>query len=213
MSAPLVTVASVRPWLTVNLPGLWRAISFAPYRSGDVACDQIVWREVRDEDLSREFDAIGWLANEVTDEHAVAMLTSRNVERFVHHRAVVDDVVVEAVVTVGLSNAERVGTRRALATGGFGTINVGVAVSSGLTMAARIEALSIAASARTTVVLEAGLQVETGVATGTGTDCIVVASPDGVIGFAGLHTSVGEAVGACVYNAVSEGVSQWLAER
>jgi adenosylcobinamide amidohydrolase len=171
-----------------------------------------MWREVRDADLTPEFDAIAWLADEVGSTDVVAMLTSRNVERLVHRRVEVGEVVAEAVVTVGLSNAERVGVRRRVPAG-VGTINVAVAVSEGLNMAARIEALSVAASARTAAVLEAAIEIESGLATGTGTDCIVVASPEGSRGFAGMHTDVGEAVGAVVFRAVSEGVARWLAER
>ena len=206
-----MSVQVARPWLTVSLAGTWRALSFAPYRSGDVDCQQIIWREVRDADLTEDFDALGWLASEVGNAEAVAMLTSRNVERFVHRRVEVGRVVAEAAVTVGLSNAERVGFRRG-ASLRFGTINVGVAVSEGLTMAARIEAMSIAASARTAAVLDATVEIETGLATGTGTDCIVVASPNGACGFAGMHTEAGEAIGAVVYGAVSDGVAHWLAE-
>jgi len=207
-----MSVRLARPWLTVDLAGSSRALSFAPYRPGDVACDQIIWREVRDADLTETFDAVGWLAAEVAPAEAVAMLTSRNVERHLHRRVEVGSVVAEAVVTIGLSNAERVGFRRGV-TGGVGTINVAVAVSAGLTMAARIEAMTIAASARTAAVLDASVEIETGLATGTGTDCIVVVSPEGACSFAGMHTEVGEAIGAVVYSAVSDGVAHWLAER
>ncbi len=212
MSGALMTVRVARPWLTVDLAGTRRVLSFAPYGSGDVVCERIMWREVRDADLTPEFDAIAWLADEVGSTDVVAMLTSRNVERLVHRRVEVGEVVAEAVVTVGLSNAERVGVRRRVPAG-VGTINVAVAVSEGLNMAARIEALSVAASARTAAVLEAAIEIESGLATGTGTDCIVVASPEGSRGFAGMHTDVGEAVGAVVFRAVSEGVARWLAER
>ena len=212
MTRGMLSVAVTRPWLTVALEDGWRALSFAPYRSGDVACVRVLWLEVRDEDLTPEFDALAWLAEEVKAASAVAMLTSRNVEKFVHRRVVVGDVAAEAVVTVGLSNAERVGRRRGVGQP-IGTINVLVAVSAGLTETARIEALSIAASARTAAVMDAKIEIETGHATGTGTDCVVVASPVGSVGFAGMHTDVGEAVGAVVYDAISVGVSEWLAER
>ncbi|MBT8459142.1 MAG: adenosylcobinamide amidohydrolase [Boseongicola sp.] len=208
----MMSVHVERPWLTVELNADIRALSFAPYRPGNVDCGQILWREVRDADLTREFNAIEWLAEEVKLPSAVAMLTSRNVETFVHHRVAVGSVVAEAVVTVGLSNAERVGLRRQMRAG-TGTINIAVATSAELTMPARLEAMSIAASARTAAVMDAMIEIESGVATGTGTDCIVVASPDGSVEFAGMHTEAGEAVGAAVYGAISEGVSAWLAER
>jgi adenosylcobinamide amidohydrolase len=56
-------------------------------------------------------------------------------------------------------------------------------------------------------VIDHGPDLPTGRATGTGTDCIVVAAPTGTEPFAGLHTEVGEAIGAAVYTAVAGGVS------
>jgi len=52
------------------------------------------------------------------------------------------------------------------------------------------------------------------VVTGTGTDCIVVAAPEGAGGaqFAGLHTAIGEAAGDAVYRAIREGVAVWQAD-
>ena len=91
MSA-LLRVEVARPWMTVHLPPTWRALSFAPYRPGDVACAQVLWRGVRDADLTEGFDALGWLAEEVSSSDAVAMLTSRNVERRVHERVEVDGI-------------------------------------------------------------------------------------------------------------------------
>ena len=211
MSA-LLRVEVARPWMTVHLPPTWRALSFAPYRPGDVVCTQVLWREVRDADLTEGFDALGWLAEEVSSSDAVAMLTSRNVERRVHERVEVDGIVAKAVATIGLSNAERIGQRR-VRPGGFGTINVVAGVSEGLSATARLEALSLAASARTVAVLAAGIQLETGLATGTGTDCLAVVSPVGEIGFAGMHTAIGEAIGGVVYDAVRRGVEEWKVER
>lgn len=212
MSTGIQSVKIARPWLTVELAQGYRALSFAPYRWGDVVCDRIAWREVRDGDLTPEFDVLAWLAKEVARPSSVAMLTSRNVEKFVRREVLAGDVRAEAIVTVGLSNAERVGARRPQ-NARFGTINIAVVVSAGLTMSARMEAMSIAASARTAAVLDAEIAIEGGFATGTGTDCIVVASAEGWVEFAGMHTDVGEAVGGAVYGAVSEGVSSWLAER
>jgi len=72
-----------------------------------------------------------------------------------------------------------------------------------------IEALSIAASARTAAVMEVELELPEGRATGTGTDCIAMAAPEGTTRFAGLHTDTGEAVGRAVHEAVSRGARGW----
>ena len=87
-----------------------------------------------------------------------------------------------------------------------------MALDAGLSAPARLEALSIAASARTAAVLAARLELSEGIATGTGTDCIAVASPAGAQQWCGLHTPQGRALAAAVYRAVHEGATQWMAE-
>ena len=88
-----------------------------------------------------------------------------------------------------------------------------VAVSRPLAAPAALEALSLAAEARTAAILDAALQSRRSgaPATGTGTDCIVVAAPAEARGaaYAGKHTALGEAVGAAVYQAVLAGARRW----
>lgn len=77
----------------------------------------------------------------------------------------------------------------------------------GLSEAARLEALSIAAEARTAGIMDLGLTRNGRIVTGTGTDCIVVASPCGGpdAPFAGLHTDIGVSLGLAIYDAVTAG--------
>jgi adenosylcobinamide amidohydrolase len=80
-----------------------------------------------------------------------------------------------------------------------------------LTDGAMVEAISIVAQARTAAIIEFQ-DVQRGTAiTGTGTDCIVIASPfrGDLVAWAGLHTDVGEAVGSAVYAATRDGAEQW----
>lgn len=79
------------------------------------------------------------------------------------------------------------------------------------TGAALVEAITIAAQARTTTILDSRVS-RSGVAiTGTGTDCIVVSAPlGGSVRFTGLHTAIGEAIGASVYRAMRDGIATWL---
>jgi adenosylcobinamide amidohydrolase len=175
---------------------------------------QILWREVRNADLPRDLDVDAWLQGALgarNSTEAVTFLTSRDLAA--HHDITcrVDGITARCVATVGLSNAERVGTRMDRSAQDWGTINIAVATSCGMTDSARIEALSIAAQARTAAVMDAGLMLPAGRATGTGTDCIAIAAPDGPERYAGLHTALGEAVGAAVLGAVSAGVTEWTA--
>lgn len=202
-----------RPWLTLDLGAPARVLSWAVHRPGIVTADRIVWREVRNSDLPPDLDATDWFGGEL-DRHgagdAVAFLTSRDVTRFTECRVTVEDVTVHAVATTGLSNAERVGTRTDYSGRDWGTINVAVQLSAGLTEPALIEAMSIIVQARTAAVIDAGWRLPSGLATGTGTDCVAVAAPIGGTCYAGLHTAVGEAIGRAVYDAVAQGARDWI---
>ncbi|SDK27893.1 adenosylcobinamide amidohydrolase [Aliiruegeria lutimaris] len=204
------------PWLIADLDGPRRVLSWAINRPGFVTAERIVFREVRNKDLPEGRDPVVWLAQTLEAAglaDAPALLTSRNVASFELHCTALEGVTVHCLATVGLSNAERVGYRQRFDPASFGTINIAVDCSAGLTEAAQIEALTIATQARTAAVIDAGMQLPEGPATGTGTDCIAVATPPGEIGFAGLHTAIGEAVGRAVYDAVFAGARNWIATR
>ncbi len=207
----MINVTLDRPWLRADLGQMMRVLSFAPYRPGFVTASRVLWREVRNADLTPDFDAVGWLAESVAADDAVAMLTSRDVGTYRLEHAEQGLFRASCLATVGLTNAERVGRRLPVATSGYGTINLLVTISPGLSDTAMIEALSIAAQARTAAVMEAGLRLPTGIATGTGTDCIAVACPPGDVAFAGLHTEAGEVIGHAVHTAIAKGCAHWLA--
>ncbi len=217
------------PWLEFDLGQEMQVLSWAPHRAGFQHARRILWRQVRNADLPAGLDVGEWLRRELHEREAldsVCMLTSRDVG--VHHLAIAeqDGIIVTALATVGLSNAERVGHRvdrsgrdwnrdltQELSTREFGTINIGLQISAPLSQTGLLEALSIAAQARTTAILEAGhvLPDLSGLATGTGTDCIAVAAPAGENDYAGLHTAVGQAIGQAVLQAVGEGARAWQA--
>ena len=202
-----------RPWLEWRLPAPMRVLSWSITRPGFVAADRIIWREVRDADLPEGLDVRRWLRAELAARgagDAVAMLTSRDLSAFETATATAGAVRARCVATVGLSNAERIGSRLDRAGRGWGTINVAAALSAPLSRAAQIVALSIAAQARTAAVIEAGHSLPTGIATGTGTDCIAIAAPAGRAPYAGMHTAAGEALGRAVYDAVRAGARVWM---
>jgi adenosylcobinamide amidohydrolase len=217
----MIGLRLVRPWLELALDRPLRALSFAPHRSGFVMTDRILWREVRNADLHPGFDAEAWLADEMAArdrQGAVGMMTSRDIGRHFRHDANIEGIAAACVATVGLGNAETVGRRLAPPASAIGTINIAVVLSSAMTEIAQIEALTIAAEARTAAVMESGLRLRNGApATGTGTDCIVIVAPPGTaaagaLRFAGLHTAVGEAIGRVVRGAVLEGAKDWIRE-
>ncbi|MCI2399229.1 adenosylcobinamide amidohydrolase [Aliiroseovarius subalbicans] len=202
------------PWLEMDLGAEMQVLSWALNRPGFVTARHLLWREVRNADLTPDLDVAVWLRDALAAcdrQNAVAMLTSRDVSAHHEGQARVGDVRVDVTATVGLSNAERVGHRVDYSRRDWGTINIGIRVSEGLTQAALLEAMSIATQARTAAVMEAGFSLPTGIATGTGTDCIAVAAPEGDQPFAGLHTEVGEALGRAVYDVILDGTKHWIA--
>ena len=200
------------PWLEFDLGDDVQVLSWAVHRPGLVTARRILWREVRNADLPRDLDVHAWLTEELRNrdaEDAVTLLTSRSIATYTRTEARVGTAHVEAVATVGLSNAERVGARMDRSNQNWGTINIAVLVSPGLTEAALIEAMSLAVEAKTAAILDAALRLPVGLASGTGTDCIAVSAPSGTLNYAGKHTETGEAIGQAVYSAVRDGAEQW----
>ncbi len=199
-----------RPWLTAHLPRPMRVVSWAPFRPGFTTARAVIWREVKNADLPRDFDVETWFAREMQAfPDAVGMLTSRDIGTYHLAQATVDGITATCLATVGLSNAESVGTRRPYHSADWGTINLCTAVDAALTETAQLEALSIAVQARTAAVMEAGLILPTGTATGTGTDCAALACDLGDIRYAGMHTAIGEAVGAATRRAITAAAADW----
>lgn len=207
------------PWLECDLGMPHRVLSWAPHRPGYQHVRHILWRQVRNADLPSDLDVGAWLAREMAGHDAVCLLTSRDIAFHRIARASVDGVTAQALATVGLSNAESVGSRadrsgrdwdKVLV--GYGTINIAVKLSRPLSDIGLLEAQSVATQARTAAIIAAGHIVPGGaIATGTGTDCIAVAAPPGAQDYAGLHTAIGEAIGRAVFDAVAAGAADWQA--
>jgi len=148
---------------------------------------------------------------------AVGLLTARDVRSFDTAEAGDAELHACCVATVGLANALAAGDPPGNAAPG--TINLCVRVSTPLSEEALLEALALAAEARTAAMLEARLPspLSGRPASGTGTDCIVVAAPVAPpsaarLAYAGKHTRVGSRLGAAVRDAVARGIARWLEE-
>lgn len=206
-------------WLVVRLPGPHAVLSWAVVNGGRRTAELVAWHEVRDEELRPPADPARLLSERLEGaglSGAVGLLTSARLELHTVAARAWDGVEARCVATVGLGNALRVGDppgpgRRA------GTVNLLCQIGVPLAEEALAEVLSLAAEARTLAVLEAGepSKVSGLPASGTGTDCIVVAAParPGGHRYAGKHTAVGHVVGAAVLEAVGQGVRAWRAEQ
>lgn len=213
-----------------------RVLSHAVLRPGLVEAERVAWCQVRDDELAPPVDPARHLHDRLASAgivDAVGLLTGADLGEFVDVRRAVAGLVVRVVATVGLDNARRAGDhwdvpppvtgadRMPPGSGAAdqppprpGTINVLACASLPLSDGALIEMLAIAVEARAMAVLEGDVVSRRSgrPATGTGTDCTVVAAPCGtpVHQYAGKHTALGHLVGAAVAEAVGRGVDRWL---
>ena len=201
------------PLLTVRFAAPQRTLGWSLLHPGFAIVSDVVWVEVRNSDLDPCTDPHAFLKARLARSglaNALAFMTSRDIRR--HHlcKRHVDEVEAACLTTVGLSNGERVGSRRVYGPH-VGTINTLVHVSVPLTDGAIVEAVSIVAEARTAAIIDSWRVERGSTITGTGTDCIVVASPwrGEPLACAGLHTAIGEAIGGAVYEATRNGAEQW----
>lgn len=205
-----------RPWIEFDLGTPHQVLSWAVNKPGFATARHILWREVTNRDLTPDLNVENWYAGELRAQgraDAVGFLTSRDVRYFHDVELCIGTTHVHALATVGLSNGERVGHRVDYSARNWGTINVALQLSAGLTQTALIEALAIMVQARTAAVMDAHFELPTGIATGTGTDCCAIAAPAGDTPYAGLHTEIGEAIGRATYEAVLTGALTWKSNR
>jgi adenosylcobinamide amidohydrolase len=213
---PLFDLDCQPPWLIARFADRQRMVSWSLNRPGFVKANTVAWLQVSNGDLPPEIDPLDFFQRRLTAHglgDAVGLMTARDICR--HHRATAcaGGTQAEVAMTLGLSNGV---TREAIANGVHspataraGTINLLVALSLPLSEGGLLETLSIAAAARTAALLSEEYPI-----VGTGTDCIVVACPDGGAGeiFAGLHTDIGTAVARAVYAATLEARQLWISE-
>ena len=160
-----------------------RTLGWSLLHPGFATVSDVVWVEVRDRDLPPEIDPRSFLKAKLAEAgmaDALAFMTSRNLSRHHFGKRRVEDVEAFCLATVGLSNGERVGARKPIRAR-TGTINILACLSRPLTDGALVEALSIAAQARTAAIVETRPPGFRPAITGTGTDCIVIAAPCGTI--------------------------------
>jgi adenosylcobinamide amidohydrolase len=151
---------------------------------------------------------------------AVALLTSRRLDAHADVTCRHRDLHARCIATVGMGNALRAGDQPGPA-GSVGTINLVCQLGLALTSAALLEALALAAAARTLAVREAEIPSRASglPASGTGTDCIVIAAPQPparggrALRYAGMHTALGHVIGAAVLAATQQGIERWRRDR
>jgi len=200
-------------WLVVRFAAEHATASWAIVGGGLGTARAVAWLQVADGELAPGVDPAALLRDRLAGRGlagAVGLLTSRRVDRYVDVTVRHGELAARCIATVGLGNALRAGDPPG--PGRVGTINLLCRSSAPLTAEAQLEALALAAEARTLAVREAGVpSTRTGLpASGTGTDCIVIASPGaaGGVPYAGKHTAIGHAIGAAVIEATRRGIER-----
>lgn len=191
----------------MRFPTPYRTLGWAPLGGGYARTRLISNHQVeRDNRRATEHPRVflrRWIrALEPDADHAVAkavaMMTGAQVANAAHVCVRRGALAVAAWCTAGCSNALRAGDRATAADIRPGTINLIVAISQPLADAALAEAIQIATEARVLAVQQAGIiSTRSGLpATGTGTDCIVIAAPAGPRAhpWCGKHTVMGELI-------------------
>ena len=203
--------------LVVRFPRVHRTLSWAVCGGGLGLTRAVVWRYTELGELGPSVDPAELLAQSLARhglERAVGMMTARALETFDCVTKQEDGMAARAVATVGLGNAVAVGDPPGPLS--VGTINVLVQLSHALDEAGLAEALGVATEARTAAVLDGRVPSRRSneLASGTGTDCVVVAAPEmgEVTRWCGKHTLAGSLIGSVVREAVGRGVRRWIAE-
>ena len=197
------------PWLLLDFGKDLRLIGWPVVGPALGTARRIAWLQVRNADLPPGRDPAAYFAERAKAAGVsfdAGLMTAADLNGF----AVAHRTSVSVVATGGLGNAESVAPpiHPPRKTAQVGTINIVAVIDHPLTLAAQIEAVSIVAEARTAAVMGFGLMTpdDGRPVTGTGTDCILVAAPDGDTGQAhcGLHTPIGRALAEAAYESVRD---------
>ena len=200
-------------WLVARFATEHSTASWAIVGGGLRTAWAVAWMQVREAELPPTVDARVLLGDRLAAaglHGAVGLMTTRDLASFVDATARHGELSARCIATVGLGNALRAGDPPGRSIPG--TINLLCRVSVALSPEAQLEALALAAEARTLAVREAGVpSTRSGLpASGTGTDCIVIAAPrtDDAAGYAGKHTAIGHVIGAAVLEATRRGIER-----
>lgn len=202
-----LSVTLREPWLLFDLGAPHRVAGWPIVGPAWGVASSIAWLQVADSDLPAGLSPESYFADRAAADGIsaeIGLMTAAEIARHACEEA--GDVTVLA--TAGLSNGESVyPSARSRPDAGWhaGTVNIALRTGTPLTQGAMLEALSIVAQARTAAILNLGRSLADGRRlTGTGTDCIVIAAPDGPHAerHCGLHTRLGRLIGEASYEAM-----------
>ncbi|HKY73101.1 MAG TPA: adenosylcobinamide amidohydrolase [Nitrospira sp.] len=216
--------------LIIDLKHLHRIISSAPRGGGIVRARSILNHQVPANpmalkrpttvqwgDPSRYLGRLGVRIK--VRRPMVGLMTAVPMTQLVADREASGRVWVECFCTVGVTNAVQAGEPVRLTPGmsglyGMGTINIVLITNATLTTAALVGAVQVATESKTGTLIKNKVRSTartSSLATGTGTDAVVVASSlKGIhkMSYSGTHTEIGAMIGRLVARCVQEGLTR-----
>ena len=216
--------------LIIDLKHLYRIISSAPRGGGIVRACSILNHQVPANPMAfRRPTTMRWgdpsrylgrlAARLKARRPTVGLMTAVPMTQLVVDREESGQVWVECFCTVGVTNAARAGepvllTPRKSGLHGPGTINIILITNATLTTTALVGAVQVATESKTGTLIKNNIRSTarpSSLATGTGTDAVVVASSlEGIhrMPYSGTHTEVGALIGRLVARCVQEGLTR-----
>jgi adenosylcobinamide amidohydrolase len=208
-----VTLAA--PWLILDLGYRHQVAGWPVVGPAWGTAAVIAALQVRDADLPADVAPGDYFKSRAKADRIdaeIGLMTAAELSLYACERASDAAMEVTSVVTAGLTNGESVQPSAAAPPDErwhAGTVNAVLHTAVPLTQGAMFEAISIVAQARTAAILDFGISLIDGrKLTGTGTDCIVIASPAGphALKHCGLHTALGRLIGETTYAATKRAI-------
>lgn len=212
----LITLELRENILFGRLPKETAVISWAPFNGGIQKTNTLF-----NLGLDKDARCVDIFKNKVFDQivnahqlpsNSVGFMTAANVAQYQTIFLEEDSFCVQAVATVGLTNARAIGdpadVKKSIILDRLGTINLWVACNALPGIAGQLEAIEIAAAAKAAALFEEGIKSpKTGkLAAGTGTDTIgIIATGEENQNFCGMHTLLGELIGKAVLAVIKKG--------
>jgi adenosylcobinamide hydrolase len=203
--------------LILSFPQPVLTLSWAVLNGGFCRADHILNHQVHIGDAAFIADPELWLQKHIHRRklrgRTVALVTGVAMTSLVEFSARHGAAEVTCFATVGCANALSAGDAASFNGDGMAcphTINMILLVRPGLRQEAMVEAVQIATEGRVRALYESGVLSSQSAlpATGTGTDCVAVASLGELESrYCGKHTKLGELIGLASYTSVKKGVA------
>jgi len=212
--SPISTTIS-KNTLIIKFPKPLPVLSWAPYHGGNTISSCVFIHQLGKFD-EKDLDSIFRTVTESLSlpKDSTGLITGCDIQNYRECVLNRGSLWVHGIATVGLANARAVGDTADVplqtTPNQAGTINLVLACNALPDFSGKMEAAHMATMAKAGALREAGVMSEKSgrPATGTGTDCIVVAGTGEINeNYCGMHTVLGELIGKVVHQIITQGIA------